>query len=175
MIYWRTFDIGIVYRWKSGVFFFSRITNPAIWLVVRAGKIFLSLPTGNGNRGKILVSGRVNAREILKWYHFTPSGATKCWIFFLLKWNFSLTKRCKTNTKKNQHWNKRISYSPNRRVFMWFYWLNFAGLQFCEIWFFLQCWHAVVQLYKLNIANFRTVFWAQFSVHVCYFHLSFIF
>ena len=85
--------------------------------------------------------------------------------FTLLKWNFSLTKHCKTK-EKNQLWNKRNGYSPNRRVFMWLYWLNFAGLQFCEIWFFLQCWHAVRQNSLLS---------SVFSVHVCFFLLSFIF
>ena len=81
----------------------------------------------------------------------------------------------------NQQWEKRTGYSPRRRIFMWFCWKNFAGLLFCKILFFLQCWHTAFNLilrltwWQLNNITFRGVFWAQFFGPCSLFPLEFYF
>ena len=88
---------------------------------------------------------------------------------FLLKWNFSLTKRC----TKTQKWNKRIDCSPKRRVFIWICWLNHL-CWFAVLLFFLKCWH-VICLKLNNIANCRAIFWTQFYGPCSVFPLEFYF
>ena len=73
--------------------------------------------------------------------------------FFLLKWNFSLTKRCK-NKRNTQQWSKRIGCFVKRRLFIWFWCQNFAVFQFsCSV---------DMSFIINNIAHCRAVVWAQF-------------
>ena len=53
---------------------------------------------------------------------------------------------------------------------------NFAGLLFCKILFFLQCWHTAFNLIlRLTFITFRAVFWAQFFGPSSLFPLEFYF
>ena len=89
----------------------SGILNPWIWLANNARSSGLDFPIRSPR------TDRSNPRENLKWNHFTP--AQRNVGFFFLKWNFSLTIRCKVK-EKISNGIRGLVILRKRRVFLCF-------------------------------------------------------